>query len=249
FASVPEAIEWAAMERVGGDPFRVGLVDDTLYVWKPDSSFFNLMNLYSDLYFYLNDRNEIAQLISAVDESITGKLAELRETADNLEELISQMLPGTGEVVLVNDKGRDYRVLGAHLHLLLDIAGVSPSQLEGRVARITNCAMGNGGIENPRFLSGEELEVALARLAASILCDGHIKRRNNAVGYYESNMDRIRIFKRNLQKFGDAKLPGYWDKDGKLYNIYMSTGFGVILQKLGVASGDKTVQNPQLRVY
>jgi hypothetical protein len=106
--------------------------------------------------------------------------------------------------------------------------------------------MGNGGIDGPRFLSGEELEVALARLAASILCDGHIKRRNNAVGYYESDLDRIRIFKKNLQQFGDVKLPGYWDKDGNLYNVYMSTVFGIILQQLGVVSGDKTVQNPQL---
>ncbi|MFW9804642.1 MAG: hypothetical protein ACFFFC_18435, partial [Candidatus Thorarchaeota archaeon] len=246
FASVPEAIEWAAMERVGGDPFRVGLVDDTLYVWKPDSSFFNLMNIYSDLYFYFNDRNEIAQLISAVDESITGKLTELRETVDNLEELISQMLPGTGEVVLVNDKGRDYRVLGAHLHLLLDIAGVSLSQLEGRISKVTNCHTGQGGIENPKFMVGEELEIALARLTAAILCDGHIMKRNSAITYCEANLDRIRIFKRDLQQFGNVKLPGYWDKEDGIYTCYMSSVFGVILQQLGLKAGDKTVQNPQL---
>ncbi|MFW9864076.1 MAG: sigma factor-like helix-turn-helix DNA-binding protein, partial [Candidatus Thorarchaeota archaeon] len=247
FASVPEAVEWAAMEKVGGDPFRIGLVDDILYVWRPDSSFFNLMNIYRGLYFYFNDRNEIAQFILDIDTSLSSDNLGLRETVDHLEELIMQMFPDSEEVMLANDKGRDYRILGKHLHLLSDISGITPSQLESRVFKITNSEMGHGGIMNPKFLEGEELEIALARLAATILCDGHIQRKGGSVSYSESNTDRIDIFERDLGKFGDIELSRYWDKRDDLYSCYISSGFGTILKYIGLAAGDKTILNPQLR--
>ncbi|MFW9845310.1 MAG: hypothetical protein ACFFD6_01070 [Candidatus Thorarchaeota archaeon] len=246
FLSVPEAVELIVMERIRGDPFRVGLVDDMFYVWKPDSSLFNLMNIYSDLYFYFNDRSEIAWLFSAIGDSLSDGTSGLRVMVDNLEELVSEMFPETGKVTLVNDNGRDYRILGKHLHLLLDMAALSPSQLEGRISKVTNCHTGQGGIENPKLLVGEELEIALARLAASILCDGHIMKRNSAITYCESNLNRIRIFQRGLQQFGNVRLPFYWDKEDAVYTCYMSSVFGIILQQLGLKAGDKTVENPQL---
>ena len=246
FLSVPEAVEWAAMELTGLNAFRVGFIDDKLYVWRPDPLFFNLMNIYRDLYFYFNDRNEIAQFISDVGTSLSDDGLGLRETVDHLEELITQMFPDAGNVMLANDKGRNYRILGEHLRLLLDITGLSPSQLEGQVFKITNSEMGHGGIQNPKYLEGEKLEVALARLTATILCDGHIQRKGGSVSYSESNTDRIGIFERGLRWFGDITFSRYWVEEDDIYICYISSVFGSLLQSIGLAAGDKTIQNPQL---
>jgi hypothetical protein len=136
------------------------------------------------------------------------------------------------------------RIRGDYLNMMNDTSGKMLSNLEGEISKLTKPS-GKGGISNPRFPEGEAYEVALSRLTAVAISDCHL-RPNGTLEYAESEMSRIKIVERELQVFGDIKLvPKFRERDN-LYISYLPTPLGVMLERHGIPSGDRSVQNPGL---
>ncbi|MHA2133897.1 MAG: hypothetical protein ACW99J_08505, partial [Candidatus Thorarchaeota archaeon] len=233
-------------ERLGLDKnaIQFAFVDNRLYVWRPDRSVWNLLNPFEEQYFYFPDRERIADLLTEVCDALEGAgTSGLRRTVEHLETVLQSIYSEKTKPSLLNDEGRSYKVKGKHLHFLLDLTGKDQTSLEGSISRVTGRS-GQGGIENPRFPIGEELQIALARFVATILCDG--SRKAGEVRYWDSEMDRIMRVEKNLQSFGDIKINPKWE-DGT-YCCRITRTMGEILGYLGIPIGDKTMNNPELRV-
>jgi hypothetical protein len=146
---------------------------------------------------------------------------------------------------LTDEKGiKVFRIRGEHLHLLLDVAGMPLSSLEGRIERITN-ETGHGGIWHPKFPEGERLLIVLSRLFAAMSCDGHISK-NGEVGYTEENLSRIELVEENLRELGDIRVRAYINEKRNHYECGLPSILGDILKIMGLPAGDKTIQNPTL---
>ena len=222
---------------------HLALVDGRFYIWAPKSYPFHLINLYRDFYFYFPSAADFAKFLGQIktdlDRSVSPNLGRT-----HLENLISQMCDMKKSVSFRNEKGRRFfRIKGKHLHLLLDIRGLVLSDLEGKISRLTGHS-GYGGIVNPRFPTGERLASILARLYATINCDGYV-RKNSEVRYWEEHLDRIERVEENLRELGDININPKLEKVN-LYCCHMPTIIGRILQQMGLQSGNKTRHNPKL---
>ncbi|TFH09408.1 MAG: hypothetical protein E4H14_04480 [Candidatus Thorarchaeota archaeon] len=222
----------------------LALVDGRLYIWVPNSQPFRLINLYSDLYFYFPNSEGFAKFLNHVKTSLDrGVNLSLERT--HLENLISQMCDMEKSVSFRNEKGRRvFRVKSAHLLLLLDMLGMELSNLEGKISRITGNT-GYGGIENPRFPSGERLAIVLARLYTTIGCDGHINKKGRTT-YYEEELDRIALVEETLRELGDIQLKPWKSEKDNCYECYLPSIIGKMVIRMGLCVGDKTLQNPKL---
>jgi len=220
---------------------HLALVDNRLYIWAPNEYPFQLITLYSDLYFRFHNAEGFASFL----QDVKVDFASLSLGRAHLENLISQMHDMEKKVSFKNEKGRKvFRILGKHLQLLLDVTGLVLSDLEGKISKLTGPS-GYGGIRNPRFPTGERLASILARLYATISCDGSINKKER-VGYWEEHPDRIDRVLANLQELGDIKIKPEKSKKSNVYELYLPTIIGTVLQKMGLQPGNKTKHNPKL---
>jgi hypothetical protein len=201
-----------------------------------------LENAYGDLYYYFRDKDAFESYIADVGESLGLENQEERVVIKHLRELASQMVIEPSVEGCINSHLG--RIRGDYIHLISDLSGESLSDLEVEISKITKKS-GRGGIENPRFPQGEELEVALARLTATVVSDCHLKA-NGTLEYAEKEMSRIRIFEKDLQAFGEISLNPKLREGENLHEAYLPTPLGIIMLHLGIPSGDRTVQNPGL---
>ncbi|MDF1539294.1 MAG: hypothetical protein P1Q69_10380 [Candidatus Thorarchaeota archaeon] len=181
----------------------------------------------------------IAQIRKILDNDEYGGLYD---TLEHLNQIFSQMFSDYKYKTFIST--RYSQIMGDHLHLLLDIVGEPLASLEGKISKISG-HVGGGGIENPRFPEGQELEELFARIIAIVISDGHL-RPNGIIEYSEPDMERIRTMENYLQAFGDIRLnPGYIEK-GRYYITPISNVLGNALIHLGLTTGDKTIQNSDL---
>ena len=220
---------------------RLALVDDKLYIWKPDTDPMSLVNAYGKLYFHFKDNNSFARLMEDTKTTVDGKrTGGLSDTVEFSERLVREMF---GDDLFPRHAANIYaHVRGEHLHLLLDLLGRPLESLEGEISRVT-ALNGHGGIASIRFPRGEELENAVAALIGTVTTDCHL-RENGAVTLAEAEFKRIQAFERSLQAFGDIGLTAKWVPVDNCYKVNLSSVLGEILLHLGLPSGDRTVQNP-----
>jgi hypothetical protein len=221
---------------------RFGLVGERLYVWKPDLESTGLEKVYDSLYYYFRDRQTFERYVEDVGESMGLRDKSLRDIRRHLKELAPQMVTEDSEDYCFNHRLR--RIRGDYVSLMNDISGKKLSDLDGEISKLTKPS-GRGGITNPRFPEGEIYEVALSRLIAVAISDCHLKP-NGTLGYAESELSRIKIVERELQVFGDIILKPKFIESDNLYITYFPTPLGVMLERLGIPSGDRSVQNPGL---
>ncbi|MFX1483880.1 MAG: hypothetical protein ACFFCP_11925, partial [Promethearchaeota archaeon] len=224
------------------DDVRFGLVGERLYAWKPDLESTGLENVYDNLYYYFRDRLTFEKYIENVRESLGLQDMSQREILRHLRELAPQLVAEDSKDYCLNS--RLQRIRGDYVNLMNDISGKRLSDIEGEISRLTKPS-GRGGITNPRFPEGEIYEVALSRLTAIAISDCHLQP-NGTLHYAESEMSRIKIVERELQAFGDIKLNPRFRHDDNVYLSYFPTPLGVMLERLGIPSGDRSVQNPGL---
>ncbi|MHA2142630.1 MAG: hypothetical protein ACXADD_14155 [Candidatus Thorarchaeota archaeon] len=230
-------------EKLGkSSEIRYGTVDERLYRWKPDLDPTQLENAYGEMYYYFRDRAAFERYINEAGKALGFADRDQKEIIKHLRELASQMIPVESDNYSINSKLK--RIRGDHIQLLNDLSGKSLSNLEGNISKITKLR-GRGGIENPKFPQGKELEIAFSRLTATAITDCHMKA-NGTLEYYEKEMSRIRIVEKDLQAFGDIRLNPKLRKGEKLYVSYFPTPLGKALQSLGISPGDRTVQNQGL---
>ena len=216
----------------------LAFVDRQLYIWTPDLSPFNLMNAYRDEYFYFNNRRALVKFLGGIGTAS----GSLRHTIGHLKKTITQMFGETENILLLESGSRHYRLRGEYVHFLLDLSKRTAKFLEGKIKSI-KCVTGVGGINAPRFPDGEHLEVALARLVATMICDGTISWKGQ-VAYYDASIERVNRVRDNLQSLGSVWFRVVL-RDG-LYECSMPDMIGNILHECGITSRDKTIQNPKI---
>ena len=224
------------------DGARLGLVGERLYVWKPDLESTGLENVYDGLYYYFRDKPTFERYINDVGDSLGLQDMSLKETLKYLQELAPQVVAEESKDYCLNS--RRQRIRGDYVNLMNDMSGKTLSDLEGDISKLTKPS-GKGGITNPRFPEGEIYEVALSRLTAVAISDCHLQP-NGTLHYSESEMSRIKIVETELQAFGDIRLSPKFRQGDNVYLSYFPTPLGVMLERLGIPSGDRSVQNPGL---
>ena len=222
---------------------RISMTDGRLYVWTPKLRVDELLNAYEKQFFYFHDNGGVARLVEDLQKQLQLE-GSLHNAHGQLNELIKQSI--------TNDSGpplraspfhvKGERVEGRVLRFYLDAMGISLTDLEGRVTRIAG-PNGQAGIGNPRFPKGEDLEVSMARLTASIVSDGHL-RESGRITYFEKNLERIERVRQILTSFGDIKVEGGFRKGA--YEIHIPCQIGLALIEWGMTPGDKAIHNPSL---
>ena len=221
---------------------RYGIVDGTLYIWKPDLTPTKLENAYGSLYHYFRDRELFDNYVSDVAAALGFNGDKEIIILEYMEELAQQLIIEPLDKNCINP--RYHRIRGDHLKLMNDISGKKLSDIQEYILKVTRKG-GKGGIENPIYFEGERYEIALARLTAVASTDCHLKL-NGTLEYFEPDLERIRLVQENIRKFGVATLNPKMVERDNVYVSYIPSPYGVILQHLGIPSGDRTIQNPGL---
>ncbi|MFW9912916.1 MAG: hypothetical protein ACFFEU_10620 [Candidatus Thorarchaeota archaeon] len=202
------------------------------------SAFERMKDAYGQMYFYFPDETAFDDYIQEVGEALG--IDDKKELLKHLTDLSSGMSSGRHTAF----QPRYNRIKGEFLYMLNHITGKTLSNLEGKISRLTKPS-GRGGIKNPRFPSGQKLEIALARLIATAVSDCHLKP-NGTLEYSEPELERIKRVEENLRVFGDITLnPKFVERDN-YYISYFPAPLGMMLQRWGMPAGDRTIQNPGL---
>ncbi len=222
---------------------RLSMADGRLYVWTPKLRADELLNAYEKQFFYFQNNGGVARLVEDLQKQLQLE-GSLHKAHGHLNELIRQSIASDSGPPLkaspFHVKGQ--RVEGRVLRFYLDAMGMSLTDLEGRITKIAG-PNGQAGIKNPRFPKGEELEVSMARLTASIVSDGHL-RESGRITYLEKNLERIERVRQILTNFGDIKVEGGFRKG--VYEIHIPCQIGLALIEWGMTPGDKAIHNPGL---
>jgi hypothetical protein len=205
---------------------------------RVNSSYERLVDAYGQMYFTFRDRITFEEYIRDVGDALG--IDDLKDILKHLTALTSETQSGRYSPI----SPRYYRIKGEFLYRLNHMTGKSLSSLEGKISKLTKCS-GKGGIKNPRFPSGNRLEIALARLIATAVSDCHLKR-NGTLEYFEPELSRIKRVEKNLRVFGDIKLKPKFVKRDNLYVSFFPSPLGMILQHWGMSPGDKTILNPSI---
>ncbi|MHA1965845.1 MAG: hypothetical protein ACXACG_06800 [Candidatus Thorarchaeota archaeon] len=222
---------------------RVALVNDRLYTWVPKSRPNELVEAYEKQFYYFRDSSEIVRVAEDLRNQL-GIEDSLHRSLTHVNEVIRQLTAGDegGHARTRAISGRSTRLEGKTVRFYLDATDRRPSDLEGRVTKVTGIN-GQAGIENTRFPEGKELEVMKARLAAIIVSDCHL-RESGRITYNEEHLERIDRVQEILSQFGDITLkpklrPGS-------YEVHIQNQIGLIMINEGMTPGNKTIQNPGL---
>jgi len=221
---------------------RFGMVEERLYVWKPDLDPNRLENAYGDLYYYFRDKDAFESYIANVGESLGLETEGKNEVVRQLRELASQVMSEPAEEGCINPRLK--RIRGDHVHLMNDLSGKRLSDMQDDISKLTGWN-GQGGIEKPHFPQGEQLEVSVARIAATVFSDGTIEP-NGVIKYGESELTRIKRVTENLRSFGDINPSSRYIEGQNHYITHFPFVIGKLLMHRGIPCGDRTTQNPRL---
>jgi hypothetical protein len=221
------------------DDIRVGLVQEKLFIWTPDTNPNDMIYGWRTQYFYMN-----IQDISAIVEE-TGRRLELgkdqNQNLTNLDDLMQQFVTES-KYNQINIKDTNSRLTGEVLRFCQDAIGAETKDVEGKIQRVAG-ANGHGGIENPKFPTGKDLEEHRARLIGTVVSDCYV-RPDGIVELTEENPERIERFKEEtLRKFGDFTKEARYIEEEHYYRLKIPSPYGRALNEWGIPSGDRTILN------
>lgn len=240
-----EAIEVSIREQVGLEPsdrsIRIGIVENRVYIWKPNLTPNDMINPWGNQYFYFN-RSDLARIILNVGNHLETE-QDGYGILEHLNGLIHQVISeqNSNQISLKEDVTR---ILGENLHLICDMTGKSPRDYERYILKVAGIN-GQGGIENPKILNGLALEEARADFVATILSDCTLDSEGR-LKYYEGNIDRIDMVSQELRKFGDVALNIRYLERNHCHEIIIPRTLGKAALYWELPHGDKTIQNPEL---
>ncbi|MGY5858737.1 MAG: hypothetical protein RTU63_05165 [Candidatus Thorarchaeota archaeon] len=212
---------------------RLASVDDRQYIWIQEKD--SLINAFGNQYVYFNKMQDLNRIFEEAASQL--ELKSMVEAVHHIYELSKQFTEIKRELITKDNP----RIPGSSLNLLCDIAGISTNQLEGRIEKISG-ANGHGGIENPRFPVGDELEVLKARLIGIAVSDCHIPQ-TGSLHLTEGSLDRINRVKKILDNFGSTYTKGSLRKRKGDYELYIASPLARALNHWGIPSGDRTILN------
>ena len=225
---------------------RVGIVDHKLYTWVHDTNPNNMVDVWANQFFYFRSKTDLVHLVDTARTRL-GLGIGMYESIEQINRLLDQVLPIETDSRRMKSRHiirESQRLQGETLRFLLDAAGLPTKYLENRINKVT-AFNGLGGIMNPRFLEGKELEVCRARLVAVIESDGSI-RPNGRLAYCEGDSDRFDRVEDNLSAWGRMTIRRH-NPVGKNYiETMLPTPLGSALMFWGIEPGDKTIRNGNL---
>jgi hypothetical protein len=222
---------------------RVAYVEGRMYTWIPRNRSEDLVSAYETEFYYFRDRSETVRIVDelrnqlGIDENLNNSMNRLNEIIDQLTADIENKRVRKFPISEENN-----RLEGKVVRFYIDTMEMKLSELEGRVTKVAGVG-GQAGIENPRFLEGEKLQVLKARLYSTIISDGHL-RQDGVVSYYENDLNRIEKVVNMLGNFGDVELKATLHKN--VYQTMIPRQFGMMLIDSGMVPGDKSVNNSHL---
>ncbi|MGY5852097.1 MAG: hypothetical protein RTU92_00865 [Candidatus Thorarchaeota archaeon] len=236
-------VEEMLKERLGLDPkerdVRVGVVDGRVYTWTPNLDPDDMINAWSGSYYYMDDKR-LVDVTKGVSDKL-GLDGSLHDNLKHLRGLSKQMMPEV-QAAPIRFDGENSRVGGKMLHFKRDTLGLETKDFEGHISKITG-PNGQAGIRNPRFPTGEELDVLRSRLTATVASDGNLKP-SGRISYDESNLDRIERVEDTLRGFGDIDL--HKVRRRGTYEMIFPAEVGQALKHWGMTPGSKAMNNPGL---
>ncbi len=223
------------------ESFKIGVIDNRVYFWKPNETRNDMLNAWSKQYFYFKETKELSNIITDSLRMI-GLNPNESESKSHLNKLIDHLLEPTENDTLRKSRHlNEKRMHGESLKLLLDILGEDTSYLEGKISKITGIK-GQGGLENPKFPSGSELEELRARIIGTVVSDGQVRGSKGLI-YFETSDERIDRFEKTLQNFGDIKLKRVFRKERGTYEIYICSAISEAVSFWRIPEGDRTILN------
>lgn len=238
-------IEAALLERLGlsesSRSIRLGVVDSRIYVWTPNKTSDDLINVWADHYFYFKSQ-DLANIVERVGDRLKldeGSYPRLQ----HLNKLIQQMV-SDDSASQIRIKSGQSRAMGEVLHLQCDILAVSPRDFEDVIEKVTG-KNGRGGIPHPRLLRGKELEILRARLGAVVNSDCWLGE-DGQLQYTEANADRIGIVKKQFQSFGNISFTLVPNEANVCFKMLLPRPVGKAFIYWGFTVGDKPIQNERL---
>lgn len=225
---------------------RLAVVNHTLYLWHQNTDPDRWLNLYAHEHFYLDN-------LTTKHTLMNNTRRHLNVTDPRLCQLVHQLTnnPGkpTGPREILPDltRLRPY-LLGASLHLLLDVTNQTLQDIQSHIQRIGSDFTGTGqsGIHNPRFPIGQQLDEFRARAYAIIASDGHIHNPSRALTYLDKDPKRIEYVK-SLFRTALGELHTKEDiRPNNVTRLIITVIAGRILEKWGIPVGDKIIQQYSL---
>lgn len=201
-----------------------------------------LDSTYNEFYYYFLDKGAFEQYIRDVGNSLGIQYENRSKLSRSLQQFVSEMTEKAIDERCINPRTK--RIRGDFLNRMNKMTGKTLQDIEGHISKLTGWN-GQGGIENPRFPYGEDLEIAVARLAATILSDCTIEP-NGVIKYAESEMSRIEKVIENLEQFGDINPSSSYIESGNHYITHFPFIIGKMMIQRGIPYGDRTIQNPRL---
>ncbi|MGY5874309.1 MAG: hypothetical protein RTU30_01060 [Candidatus Thorarchaeota archaeon] len=239
-----EEVEDTLKERLDlkqpDNEMRLGVADGRAYLRETDPNPTRLENAYADLYHYFRDKETFDDYIDDIGKSIG--IEDQDDVLKHMRKLAPQMISEPTSDYCINPKLS--RIRGDHLDLMNDLSGMSLSDIEEKISKLTG-RNGHGGINEPLYPSGEKLENANARMTATFLSDATIEP-NGVIKYAEPEMDRIKRVVDNVRVFGDINPSSTRRQGENHYITHFPFVIGKYLMAQDVPTGDRTIQNPGL---
>ncbi|MCK4279144.1 MAG: hypothetical protein KAW94_01065 [Candidatus Thorarchaeota archaeon] len=196
-----------------------------------------LLEAYENQYYYFSDPEPVSRLLkhAVCNSNLDGNPIKA------YKHIVSLMDATSSERPMKRMKDGRFRIGGNAMRILCELSHISLKDLEGQVARITG-ANSHGGIFNPKFPVGEDLKAVVAGIMGVVVSDCHV-RKSGSIAYYESNPERIEMFRQLLSRFGNIR----WDGELKLVNgtheLWIPAPIADIVRFSGIPSGDRTILN------
>ncbi len=220
------------------EELRIAVDHGTLYLWRKTTHPDHWLNTY---------RNELLYLTPKIKEDLINKARRhLNVNTQQLGQLLAQLTDHKGERSHT-PRAAPYELThfspslhGNTLHLLLDAADQTVDAIKPyitQIGRIANHEKG-GGIQNPRFPQGRELDILRARLLAIGLSDCHIHKDTRVMSYHENDLNRIRYVTSLFRRLGDCTYKLEFLR-GNRTRLTITAPVGRLLEYWGVPRGDK----------
>jgi hypothetical protein len=218
----------------------LALMKPNFYVRVWDDSSLSYINLFENELFYFEKAQKRALQFGAM--AAVG--ARDREVFSTLIRGLCPSFQDRGYGIVSDLQTKYSHFKGMILHLIMDILGLSFSDLEDQVVGLAPSSRRRYQIVNPKYLEGEELLELLSRLFAIVACDGNITK-SGGINYHEKHASRRQRVKALLKRFGDVQVRERFPR-GKVPSLYMPTVLGRLLTRLGIPPGDKVLQEMRL---
>ena len=220
------------------ETLRIGIVANTLYIWRKDTKPFTWINLLSDELFYFSAKGK--------KDLIHHARAHLNLGGNNnLAALTNQLCNHYHNAALERNAWSDFKqyqrnyVSGEALHFLLDVVGEGLQDLDISHIGQSSAKKHLGQIVGPDF--SVEPKEFLARLYAIIVSDGTVFK-DGRMTYYETRNTRYERVKNLIGQLGEVAISDR-SSSTDLNELYIPPIIGRLLIRVGMPVGARCIQN------